>query len=242
MDKNEESNQIDMYINQVSSLLPYPNTTKKEALDELRIDVQSARKDSEGEPLSIVFGNPRNVAQNVSQGHDWHNKRAGWSIRLLAWLIDLIMEACLVLIILGAGFLLLLVIIPFEELMLEFSSWESGTSTLKFFSPQGLLFIAIITVLTLATVAAILGYNAALEYYFGKTIGKKLLSLAVVDKTGIKITWKQAIIRNFSKIIVSEELLPFDVILGMILERMDPEKTRNQRGLDILAETIVIRI
>ncbi len=242
MGKNEEFNQIDMYINQVSRLLPYPKSTKKEALDELRIDVQSAMKDSKGETPSTVFGNPRNVAQNVSQGHDWHNERAGWGTRLLAWLIDLVMEACLVLSILGGGFLLLIVIIPFDELMLEFSSWESGTSTLKFFSPQGLLFIAVITVLTVATVAAILGYNAALEYYFGKTIGKKLLCLAVVDKSGIKITWKQAIIRNLSKILVSEELLPFDVILGMILERMDPEKARNQRGLDILAETIVIKV
>ena len=242
MEKNAESNQIDMYINQVSRLLPYPKSTKKEALDELRIDVQSAMKDSEGKTPSLVFGDPRNVALNVSQGHDWHSERAGWGTRLLAWLIDLVMEVCLVLGILGAGFLALLVIIPFDELMSEFSSWESGTSTLKFFSPQGLLFVAILTVLTLATIVAILGYNAALEYYFSKTIGKKLLGLAVVDKTGIRITWKQAIIRNFSKIIVSEEILPFDAILGMILERMDPEKTRNQRGLDILAETIVIKV
>ena len=242
MGKNEELNQIDMYINEVSRFLPYPKSTKQEALEELRIDVQSAMKGSEGESPSTLFGTPRNVAKNVSQSHDWYNERARWLTRLFAWIIDLFIEVCLVLSILGVGFLFILVIIPYDELIQEFSNWESGTSTLNFLSLQGLLFIVIITVLTVATVAAIIGYNATLEYYFGKTIGKKLFRLVVVDQTGIRITWKQAIIRNFSKILVSEEFLPFDVILGMILERMDPEKTRNQRGLDILAETIVIKV
>ena len=99
-----------------------------------------------------------------------------------------------------------------------------------------------ISIFTITTVIGILGYNAILEYYFGATIGKKILNLSVVDQTGLRITWKQAIVRNFSKIIVSEEFLPLDVILGMILEKMDPEKARKQRGLDILAETIVIKL
>lgn len=87
-----------------------------------------------------------------------------------------------------------------------------------------------------------MGYNAVLEYHFGATIGKRLLSLVVVDQSGVRISWKQALIRNLYKFLVSEELLPFDVMLGMILEKMDPEKTKNQRGLDILAETTVIKV
>ncbi|MHA2332739.1 MAG: hypothetical protein ACXAEU_12015, partial [Candidatus Hodarchaeales archaeon] len=62
-------NQIDLYINEVSRLLPYPRSTKKEALDELRIDVQAAMRDSGGESPSTVFGNPLEVAKNVSQSH-----------------------------------------------------------------------------------------------------------------------------------------------------------------------------
>lgn len=239
MGKINELNQIDLYIKEVSRLLPYPKSKKKEALDELRIDVQAAMKDSEGETPSMVFGTPFDVAKNVSQGHDWHNKRARWRTRLFAWMIDLIIEGSLIIIFLGVGFLILIMtVIPYDDLIQEFSNWGSGTFT---FSARVLLMTIFITFLTIVTVIILIGYNAVLEYYFGATVGKKLLNLAVVDQTGIRITWKQAIIRNFSKILISEELLPFDVILGMILEHLDPEKTRNQRGLDILAETIVIK-
>ncbi|MFX0086110.1 MAG: RDD family protein, partial [Candidatus Hodarchaeota archaeon] len=126
--------------------------------------------------------------------------------------------------------------------MQEFSNWEKGTSTLNYFSAQGLLLLLFISFLTITTVIILIGYNAVLEYYFGATIGKKILKLGVVDQTGVAINWKQAIIRNLSKILISEEILPFDIVLGMILGKLNPEKTRNQRGLDILAETIVIKL
>ncbi|MFX0181759.1 MAG: RDD family protein [Candidatus Hodarchaeota archaeon] len=239
MGKTKELNQIDLYIKEVSRLLPYPKSKKKEALDELRIDVQAAMKDSEGESPYTVFGSPLDVAKNVSQGHDWHSKRARWLTRLFAWIIDLIIEGSLIILSLGIGFLIIIItVMPYDDLLQEFSNWESGTIT---FSAQVLLLIVFITFLFIVALIIIIGYNAVLEYYFGATVGKKLFNLAVVDHTGIKITWKQAIIRNLSKILLSEELLPFDVVLGMILERLDPEKTRNQRGLDILAETIVIK-
>jgi len=52
---------------------------------------------------------------------------------------------------------------------------------------------------------------------------------------------RQAIIRNLSKIVLGEFLI-LDTVLGMILERQTPERTHYQRGLDILAETIVIKV
>ncbi|MFX0124600.1 MAG: RDD family protein [Candidatus Hodarchaeota archaeon] len=240
MGKIEDFNQIDIYIDEVNHFLPYPKAKKIEALEELRTDVQAALKDSEGESPHKVFGDPREVAKNVSQSHDWFSERARWRTRLLAWILDLIIETGLIICLLGVGFLILITtIIPFDELVLEFSRWENGIIT-----PNAQIFLMIVFITLLLIIAFIvwLGYNAALEYYFGATIGKKLLNLLVVDQTGVKINWKQAIIRNFSKLYVSEELLPLDVILGMILERMDPEKTRYQRGLDILAETIVIKV
>ncbi|MFX0015807.1 MAG: RDD family protein [Candidatus Hermodarchaeota archaeon] len=240
MGKYEDLNQIDQYINEVNGFLPYPKSKKFEALEELRIDVQAAMKDSQGETPSMVFGNPRDVAINLSQSHDWHDERARWRTRLFAWFLDLIIEIGLILCLLGIGFLVLVfTIIPFDELVGEFSKWEQGTITV---STQVLLMIIFITILLIIAFIVWLGYNAAFEYYFGATIGKRLLNLMVVDQDGVRISWKQAIIRNLSKLYVSEELLPLDVILGMILERMDPVKARNQRGLDILAETIVIKV
>ncbi len=237
-----EKNQIDSYIDQVSRLLPYPKKTKKEALAELHIDVQSAMKDSEGESPTIVFGSPMEVAKNICQGQDWCNNRASWLTRLFAWILDLLIEIGLLLIYLGLGFLILIfTVIPFDKLMQEFSNWEKGASTLDYFSAQGFLLLFFISFLTITTVIILIGYNAVLEYYFGATIGKKILKLTVVDQTGVAINWKQAIIRNLSKLLISEEILPFDVVLGMILGKLNPEKARNQRGLDILAETIVIK-
>jgi uncharacterized RDD family membrane protein YckC len=239
MINKQKNNQIELYIKEVSSLLPYPQSKKKMVLDELRIDVQAAMKDSGGELPSLVFDDPREVAKNICQAQNWHRNRASWSRRFFAWLIDIFIEISGLIIYLGIGFLfLILFIYPFDDLMQEFSNWESGIVDL---SIQGIILIVFITILTITTVILFVGYNAVLEYYFSATIGKKLLKITVVDQTGVRITGKQAIIRNFSKLFISEEILPLDVILGMILERLDPEKTRNQRGLDILAETIVIK-
>lgn len=232
------ANQIDLYIKEVSRHLPYPDSKKEEALDELRHDIQSAIEDSQDD-ISTVFGNPRDVARNVSQGHDWHKNRARWRTRLLAYFIDLFIEGFLILITMIIGFTFtIMTVMPFEDLMQVFTTWEKGEFV---FSSQIFLLLIIITIMTIIAVIIFIGYNAVLEYYYGATIGKKLLNLGVVDQTGIKITWKQAIIRNLSKITISEEFLPIDVLLGMILHRFDPEKTTNQRGLDILAETIVIK-
>ena len=67
MGKIKELTPIELYISKVSYLLPYPMSKKKDALDELRIDVQSAMRDSEGELPSSVFGDPLDVARNISQ-------------------------------------------------------------------------------------------------------------------------------------------------------------------------------
>ncbi|MFW9993304.1 MAG: RDD family protein [Candidatus Odinarchaeota archaeon] len=238
MDKNKGLSQIDSYIEEISRLLPYPELKKKEALDELRLDVQAAMRDSGGESPPLVFGNPVEVAKNVSQSHDWHSERAGWPVRFFAWLIDLFFEIILVITYLGAGFLLMLVFIPFDELIQEFSKWESGAFE---FTVREILLNVFSAFLIFTAITIFFGYNFVMEYYFSATIGKKFFGLMVVDQTGVKMTWKQVFIRNLSKVLVSEELLPFDVVLGMILEKQDPEKTRKQRGLDILAETIVIK-
>jgi uncharacterized RDD family membrane protein YckC len=236
MGNEEYFDQIDNYVNEVSRLLPYPYSKKRDALEELRIDVQSALKDSGGSPSS-VFGSPIDVAKNVCQGNDWHNNRARWRTRVAAWLVDFFVVGSLIALILAAGFLLIITtVMPFEELMAEFVEWENSFTI----SPQSIQLIIIISVLTIISFVIFIGYHVVLEYRYSTTLGKKILGLSVVDQSGIKITWKQALIRNFSKMLIFEEFLLIDVVLGMILERFDPEKTQKQRGLDILAETLVI--
>lgn len=242
MSKNIEFNSIDGYMTEVQRFIPYSEDKIQEALKELQIDVEAAM--GEGKSPSAEFGSPRDVALNLTESHpDWYAKRASWWTRLAAFLIDLFIETVLLVIYLGGGFFLIIAfVMPYDELVQEFNRWGSETfNMIELLTPTNILLIAIISFLTITTMLIILGYNIALEYYLGATIGKKLFNLLVVDQVGVRITWKQAIIRNFSKILISEELLPFDVVLGMILQKMNPEKTKNQRGLDILAETIVIK-
>lgn len=239
---NIKINQINQYLNKVSSFLPYPKSMKEDALDELRIDVQAAIEDSNGGSPSTLFGKPRDVAINISQAQNWHNERATWRVRFIAWVIDLIIITSVMVIYLGSTFLLFIsFLMPYDQLVQELSEWESSAYLSAIFSPEGLLILTIMIFLSITSLIFFLGYHIFLERKFGATLGKKCFKLVVVDLSGLRITWKQATIRNLSKIIVSDQFLPFDLILGLILEKMSPEKIKKQRGLDILAETIVIK-
>ncbi|MHA2365338.1 MAG: RDD family protein [Candidatus Hodarchaeales archaeon] len=238
MKKHNQDYQIDSYIDEVSRLLPYPYNKKKTALDELRIDVQSAMKDSNSKSPSEIFGTPLEVAKNVSQSQDWHNERAGWIVRFFAWILDLVIQISILAIYVVVGFLLIiLLIMPYDEITQEFNKWEDPTFNWFNLSFNGILLIIFISIISITTIIGFILYNIVLEHYYGATMGKKIFKLLVVDQSGIKITWKQAIIRNLSKILVVEELLPFDVLIGIIREKND-----NQRALDVLAETFVIKL
>jgi uncharacterized RDD family membrane protein YckC len=241
LSRNEDRISIDEYIGKVSQLLPYPKDQKREALEVLRSDVLSAMKDSQDAIPSSVFGDPTDVANNIAEGREWHSQRAGWGIRVAAWIIDLFLKLGIAFLILSAGFVLMLLIMPFDELVQEFAKWETSSFEVIMSSPRGQIttIISFFTI-TLATIV-FFAYNIILEYFYSATIGKRLLNLRVVDHKGIKMAGRQSIIRNLSKIVLGEFLI-LDVVLGMILERQTPERTQNQRGLDILAETIVIKV
>lgn len=239
---NVEFDLINQYLNKVSNFLPYPKSMKEDALDELRIDVQAAIKDSDGGSPSTVFGNPRDVALNISQAQNWHKERATWRTRFVAWVIDLIILTSVMVIYLGSAFLLFIsFLMPYDQLVQELSEWESSTYLSAIFSLEGLIILTYMIFLSITSLIFFLGYHIFLERKYGATLGKKCFKLIVVDPSGLRITWKQAMIRNLSKIIVSDQFLPFDLALGLILEKLSPEKAKKQRGLDILAETIVIK-
>ena len=241
MERNEDQSLIEEYTRKVSRLLPYPKTQKKEALEVLRSDVLSAMKDSEDNIPSSAFGDPTDVAKNIIAGEEWHNQRAGWGIRFAAWSIDLFLKLSIAFLILGVGFILMILIMPFDELVQEFAKWETGTFEAIWSTPKGqITTILSLVIITTATIV-FCGYNIILEHFFSATIGKWFLKLRVVDKSGIKMVGRQSIIRNLSKIVLGEFLI-LDVVLGMILEKQTPDRTQNQRGLDILAETVVIKV
>lgn len=241
MERNEEKLTINKYIGKISKLLPYPKEKKKEALEVLQSDVMDAMKDNlEGNPI-VVFGKPMDVAKDIVEGNEWHTNRAGWQVRTIAWAIDLIIKLSIGFLILIIGFMVMLTIMPFDELVDEFAKWGNGSFKDLIAEPEGQL-ITLISFITISLGAlAFFTYNIVLEHYFSATIGKKWFKLVVVDHNGIKMQGRQTIIRNLSKIVLGEFLI-LDVLLGMIMEKQTPERTQKQRGLDILAETIVIQV
>ena len=217
MNKAKMFNPIEFYIQKISKLLPYPRSVKNSILESLEQDIVEAMKDTSNPDPVEVFGDPYTVAKNLSQSKDWGTSPVGFGIRTVAYWIDFFLSliACIIL------------IIP--------SVFIIGPNVVYETNP--IMFIIEFVLLILGLISGIFiffCYPVLLEGLFSTTIGKKLFGLIVIDVSGIRITWKQAIIRNLPK--TQAEFLFFDVLIGKYMQ-----KTNNQRALDQVAETLVVR-
>jgi uncharacterized RDD family membrane protein YckC len=80
------------------------------------------------------------------------------------------------------------------------------------------------------------GYGAFSEWHFaGRTLGKRLTGLAVVDLSGLPLSFFQAAVRNLLRIV---DLLPGFYLLGALSALVDPN---GRRMGDLAARTIVGR-
>ena len=86
------------------------------------------------------------------------------------------------------------------------------------------------------------GYLIVFEGKYSGTVGKRLLKLYIVDVSGIKITWQQAILRNLTKPGISSGFFIIEILIGIYLEKQYPKKALKQRGSDVLAETMVVKM
>lgn len=81
-----------------------------------------------------------------------------------------------------------------------------------------------------------IGYGVALEWLWnGRTLGKRVLGLRVVDALGLRLTFSQVLIRNLLRAVDS---LPVFYLLGGIVCVFN---SRLQRLGDLAAGTIVVR-
>jgi len=215
--KHQALDPIDGYIREVSALLPYSEALKTPVLEELKKDVQDAME-TEKRPPSVVFGSPIEVAKNVSLAQSWGTRSASWGTRFLAFIIDI---ASLL-----AVFVLFFL---FQLILVDFQIDEIRWYAMRI--PFGFLFAGI------PMAIFILGYFIITERTFSTTLGKKLLGLIVVDESGIKISWTQSLIRNFTKVPILTSFLPFDFLFGILSEKT---RGRKQRVLDFVAGTKVI--
>jgi uncharacterized RDD family membrane protein YckC len=79
-------------------------------------------------------------------------------------------------------------------------------------------------------------YGALFEHFWGgRTPGKSLLRLRVIDARGLRITFAQAVVRNLLRVV---DILPGFYLVGAIAALVDPSMRRLG---DMAAGTVVIR-
>jgi uncharacterized RDD family membrane protein YckC len=81
-----------------------------------------------------------------------------------------------------------------------------------------------------------IGYGILCEWYYkGQTVGKRLMSIRVMDVQGLRLQFSQVVIRNLLRFIDS---LPVCYLVGGVSCLLSP---KSQRLGDLAANTIVIR-
>ncbi|MFX1534805.1 MAG: RDD family protein [Promethearchaeota archaeon] len=224
-------NSLDLYIDQINRLLPYKKAVKLPILEALREEVMEALTDAGSNDPTTVYGAPRDVAKNLSLGQDW-GVRASFKRRTVAYSLDVL--TCFVLLFVPGiilTFIFIELLVPgITPLLLEVI-FDTPTPWIV----VSMFIILIFNMQFLLTTFLSPIYFILLERLFATTLAKRILGLKVCDASGIRITLKQSIIRNFSKL--SPLLLVLDVLIGRYMK-----KEEHQRVLDLFAETIVLKI
>jgi uncharacterized RDD family membrane protein YckC len=211
----KEMDSIDIYIQKVDNWLPYPMNLKNKVLENLRSDVLEVIQDTGETNPELAFGDPYHVAKSISKGQDWGTIRADFGTRFWAYLFD---ELIIVIaVVIGSILWVYGAFIPFQNSGINLS----------------VIFFSIFFLLVPYTIIWIYGYFVVFEKLFGTTPGKRLFGLSVCDESGIRITWFQALVRNFTKI--ESVLLLLELLIAHYRD------TNYQRLLDLVAQTIVVR-
>ncbi|OLS22015.1 MAG: hypothetical protein HeimC3_32800 [Candidatus Heimdallarchaeota archaeon LC_3] len=212
-----ELDDLEDFIEKVSKLLPFSSQNKEKITAELRLDLRETIGETVPFDLITSFGEPRKVAKDIMQGEDWVVNQANPIFRTIAYIIDLVIS-----ILIG----ILIMFIPM--------------GVITYFEPEFFMYIRtyiqMIIILFVASIPlySLVIYPLILEGKYSTTIGKYMFRLKVLDNSGIKISWNQALIRSLSKI------FPLLIVIDL-LEGYRKKKTFC-KALDIIAESQVVKI
>lgn len=216
--KNHYS-ELDIYLERVGSYLPFSGERKQELLEQLKPELEDAMKTDQN--LEMVFGDPQITAKNILHTTEFDYEFASWKRRITAYLMDTMIIWV---------FLILFFGIPLYFIDAAYDLEDESFSTVE------------IIIITLFMIYSIILFLIGFSYYiiperlYGQTIGKRIFGIHVMDISGIRIGWKQAIVRNIAK--YNTEFLPLEFILGWLIKKQD---TPIQKATDILAETRVVK-
>lgn len=237
---SEENESIDNYIQEIDNWLPYSRNQKKQYLENVRMEVLEAIRDKNNSNPNIAYGDPYEIAKGLSLSQDWSRRSSGWLFRVYAFMIDvaIIVSICFTYLLFGFVF-----IFGFE--LNQALNLQNIKEAIEILRDQTEIISFPITILLflIYVLGAFIIYSAyfvVLEKSYSCTLGKKILRLQAVDKSGVKLTWKQSIFRNITKLPGIVEFLVFDIILGVLFTKEGEE--RHGKATDILTETKIVRI
>lgn len=140
---------------------------------------------------------------------------AKWEDRFVAWLVDFILVAIIVNVIfflsaLPSSF-------PFWGIHIDEKSGLMINQPYEYIAASSIFFV----------------YWLFFEYFWGQTLGKKIVNIKITNLVGEKIDIKNTAIESFGK----SFLLPVDFILGLIFSNK-----RRQRIFNKVSKTVVIKL
>jgi uncharacterized RDD family membrane protein YckC len=207
---------VDEYILKVRRQIPNHKNDLLLPLEHLKNELEEVLQ-VEGKKLPYeIYGSPAIVAKTIVQSNKLSYKNTHLFIRSGAYLIDLIAS-----ILIGIS----LMLFPVAFIMsLDPFYFMYITNPIKL-----LVYLFVVSI----PLYTIIFYPILLEGNYSRTLGKLIFKIWVIDESGIKITWNQAVIRSLTKI--------FPILL--LIEVMYMLKNRdNKRKLDKVAQTRVVKL
>jgi uncharacterized RDD family membrane protein YckC len=166
---------------------------------------------------------PKETAESYMKSYASTLRRAGFWSRLVAFIIDNITLAVLVMVIMIP---LILLALPFDDITINAGNSSEHPLLVAAFIILGLISI-------ISAMIVVFGYYIVLEGHYGATVGKHIMGLRVYKTDGTKIGYKEALLRNLSKYL--NNLIVIDVLIMLLF--FNKEK---QRGFDKIANTMVV--
>ncbi len=207
---------VDQYLSQVVNKIPNHRNELSIPLESLKQEIIEALN-TEGiqNPIDI-FGFPEDVAKNIVKSSNWKQNDNCTIFRFFAYCLDLIFSIVM-------GIILTGIIGLYIDSLFPYYFTEINTIG-KFFV---FLFVASMPLY------ALVFYPILFEGYYSRTIGKWKFRLWIVDESGIKISWNQAVIRSLTKV--------FPILLLIEAFYMIKDRT-TKRKLDKIALTRVVKL
>lgn len=206
------------YIRQVLDHVPHASPHRDRIDLDLRVHLEEAT--SAGEPLSAILermGDPKEVARSYLAEQEV--RYASHPRRILAFVLDMAVGLT---ILVALGLVAGMEFAVLEALGVDVAEGPADWSRIGFYLTLGATGLA-------AFVLAV-GYFPLLEGRYGQTLGKWMVGLQVVRADGLRIGYKEALIRRIPFFL---EFFWIDALVALFTER-------RQRAFDLVASTVVV--